>query len=499
MRIRFFEAAAVAMLSLALLPCQLSAAKIAVHFDKPLQVWDGFGVNYVETSQTRDYSKWPQDYGGFSTLTEKQRQEILEAIFGQDGLKPGIVKMFIDPFHEGVEKSGNDNNDPMKIELSKFTHERTTKWMRYFVRQGLKRTRAAERDLTIFCTLYGPPAWTTKQKIVRGRDLDPSEKYECAEYIVAFAKFMREEEGFPVNYVGLHNEGEHSDRWPEDGTDNENYSRHDYNMYWPPEQVVDFLTFMRKTLDANGLQDVGLTPGETTYWYRFRPIADAIVANDRALKNLSLITSHGFIGSSDPKSRWYNPDPYDNVPIATLRAKRPELHAWTTSATWGKMDISFIDTIRGHIYDTKVNGYIPWAAVQRHSQWVGGDPNPGTAFFVDDKGNYEIRPGYYLYKQVTRAGQPGMAVASVSSDGKDIGVIAFASCKTNNCDAFVVFNRSERAIPLEITITGCDPKGFSVFRTSTTEKYAKLPDTSVDQGRITYDCPPSSVTTFFAQ
>ncbi len=56
-----------------------------------------------------------------------------------------------------------------------------------------------------------------------------------------------------------------------------------------------------------------------------------------------------------------------------------------------------------------------WAVVQRHSQWVGGDPNPGTAFLVDDSGNYEVRPGYYLYRQVTRAGQPKLAVASASS------------------------------------------------------------------------------------
>lgn len=465
MHIRLLKAACLVILIYISMLSAVLASRVVVNFDKPLQVWDGFGVNYVETSQTRDYGKWPQDYGGFSTLTEKQRQEILDAIFSEEGLKPGIVKMFIDPFHEGMDKSGNDNDDPMKIDLSRYTHQRTTKWMRYFLGEGLKRTRAGGRDLTIFCTLYGPAPWMTKQKIPRGRDLDPAQKFECAEYIAAFAKFMREKEGFPIKYVGLHNEGEYPDRWPEEGTDNKADLRHDYNMYWPAEQILDFLSFMRKTLDANGLEDVGLAPGETTYWYRFRPIADAILGNENALKNLSLITSHGFIGSSDPKSRWYTPDPYDNVPIARLRAKRPELHAWTTSATWGKMDTNFIDTIRGHIYQTRVNGYVPWAVIQRHSQWVGGDPNPGTAFLVNDKGNYEVKPGYYLYKQVARAGQPGMAVASVSSDEKDIGVIAFASNKTKNRDAFVLFNNAARSTLVEITVAGTDSMNFSVFRT----------------------------------
>ncbi len=71
-----------------------------VDFSKILRDWDGFGVNYVEVAQTRDYQVDPQEYGGFSILTEAQRQEIIDLIFGEDGLKPGLVKMFLDPFHQ---------------------------------------------------------------------------------------------------------------------------------------------------------------------------------------------------------------------------------------------------------------------------------------------------------------------------------------------------------------------------------------------------------------
>jgi hypothetical protein len=61
------------------LPCSLLALlttragneiEAEVRFNKKLQVWDGFGVNYVEAAQMRDYRKRPQDYGGFSTLSE---------------------------------------------------------------------------------------------------------------------------------------------------------------------------------------------------------------------------------------------------------------------------------------------------------------------------------------------------------------------------------------------------------------------------------------------
>ena len=62
----------------------------SVAFDRILREWDGFGINYVETAQTRDYGNWPQDYGSFGLLAEENRQKIIELIFGDDGLKPSI-------------------------------------------------------------------------------------------------------------------------------------------------------------------------------------------------------------------------------------------------------------------------------------------------------------------------------------------------------------------------------------------------------------------------
>ncbi len=60
-----------------------------VDFSIHIRQWDGFGINYVEAAQTRDYDADPQEYGGFSLLSEQQRQETIDLIFGEDGLKPG--------------------------------------------------------------------------------------------------------------------------------------------------------------------------------------------------------------------------------------------------------------------------------------------------------------------------------------------------------------------------------------------------------------------------
>lgn len=465
-----------------------------VNFSKTIRPWDGFGVNYVEVAQTRDYEADPQEYGGFSIMSEADRQAVLDLIFGEDGLKPALIKMFLDSFHQDEPGADYDFN-PEVIDLDAYDHETTTQWMRYFVREGLAKTRARGADLEIITTLYGPPAWTTKQKFVRGRDIDPALKHEVAKYLVSWAKYLREVEDFPVTYVCLHNEGEDWMRWPLDGSTDDALS-HDYNMYWPPEQVAEFLKLVPPVLAAQGMDDVGVAPGETTNWYRFAEwgYADAIADNAEAVANLGLITSHGFKGA--PRGRWYGD--WRSLGIDSIREKRPGLHAWVTSTSWSDMDVWFVNEIRNNIYCAKVNGIIPWACIQRPGKWVGGDPNPGTAFRVYDDGHYEVMPGYYYFKQVSRVGQAGMAVARTISNDSEIGLIAFASNDTEHPDAFVVLNMADHAVPMKIEVEGTHATSFAVTRTSPDEAYVNLGEHTRVNGVVRYEAPAGSVTTFVA-
>jgi O-glycosyl hydrolase len=489
MRICLLLAAA----ALAASGAEVLGIRATVDFSKPLRVWDGFGVNYVEVAQTRDYSKDPQEYGGFSLLDENERQEILRLIFAEDGLKPGLLKMFLDPFHEPV----NDNSDASVIDMSKFDHEATTKWTRLFAREGLKLTKSRGGNLQIVTTLYGPPAWTTKQKFVRGRDLDPEQKREVAEYLISWAKYLRTSEGLPVKWLSLHNEGEDWVRWPKDGSTDDRAS-HDYNMYWPPEQVADFLAFMPGMLAKQGMSDVGVTPGECTNWLRFHEwgYAQEIADNPAAVKGLGLITSHGFV-SFERKNRWFAD--WRSTGNDILREKNPNLHSWVTSQSWGTMDADFINVIRGNIYNVKVNGIIPWAAIQRPAKWVGGDPNPGTAINVNEQGEYKVQPGYYYYKQVSRAGQPGMSVAHVVSNDTELGMIGFAKSATKNADAFVMVNISTVEKPVTIQIKGSTASAWEAYRTSESDRYTALGLQSARDGVLTYTAPARSVTTFYAK
>lgn len=478
--------------STTILVCMLCAVALGqeaipaeVDFSAHLRAWDGFGVNYVEVAQTLDYETDPQEYGGFSLLSEQERREIVDLVFGEDGLKPGLVKLFLDPWHQSAPDAP-------------FDHETSTRWMRHFVREGLATTRARGGDLTMITTLYGPPPWATQQRFLRGRDLDPARKEDLARYLIDWVRYLREDQDFPVKYLSLHNEGEAKQRWPEDGASGNIGKGHDYNLYWPPTQVVDFLRFLRPMMDAAGLAEVGITPGETTKWLLFHDLgyAQAIAEDPVALHNLGLITSHGFYSDKDRERI----GPNRSQGTELLRSKRPELHAWVTSTSWSKMDVFFLREMYENIYVAGANGIIPWACIQRPPQWVGGDPNPGCAFEVTEDGDYQIQRGYYYYKQICRAGQPGMAVAKTSVGEDTLRLIAFARNASAHPDAFLILNLSDDPKSIAVRVRGTEATTFGAFRTSdAADRYAAAGTFPVVDGVLRYEVPALSATTFYGK
>lgn len=474
---------------------------VNIRFDCPLRPWHGFGVNYVQSAQTRDYALYQQDYSGFSFANEDNRQKVMEMIFGEDGLRPGLTKLFLDPFHEGMIKEGNDNQDPIKIKLDGYDHTSTTEWIRYFNREGLRMMKEWGGSFTSISTLYSPAPWMTIQKYILGRDADPAERYEIAEYMVSWAKYLIEIEGIPVKYISFHNEGDAYYRWPRDGS-NPGEDHRDYNMYWPPEQVVDFLKITREVLDANDMHDIGLAPGETQTWYRFDQwgYARAIADDPQALENLDLMTSHSFANTDIPNSVYYGD--YRSIGQDLIHRYKPEVPVWITSMPWTEGP-DFVDNMRRDIYECKANGLIPWALIAGEKEWMGskGEYNDGSmdkAFLIWKDGSMEVSDRYYYYKQVSRAGQPGMLVAEVITLDPALGAMAFKGSDSVHQDAFVLVNKSNEQKQLTINIHGSECKDFRVYRTCEGENFLDLGLKSPHEGVMIYDCPARSVTTFFS-
>jgi O-glycosyl hydrolase len=481
-----------------------------VDFTKVIRPWDGFGFNYVETAQTFDYQKWPQDYGGFSKLEEKDKQEIIELVFGNDGLKVSLVKMFLDPLHQRMP-GGN------------YDHKTTTENMRYFVKNGLRTTEQRGDELSVITTLYSPPAYITKQKILRGRDLDPVHLDDLCDYYADWASFLKEE-GLPIKYISLHNEGEDWYRWPKDGGHGHIVEDgHDYNFFWPIGQTTQVINRLRENLDRRGLQDIGITNGEYTNWYRFNAwgYGNELANDKQAMDNLALITSHGFYVGDMAAGHWYGP--HSSSGNDKLREEKPELHSWTTSTAWNAFtrtepkvfytDWDFAKQLQSNIYEAKLNGIIPWAGIQNESEWNKPDPNPGCAIRVFDDGTWQINKAYYYYKQISRAGQPGTNVVDAYIMSSELSLIAFGKEKQGTGSSLVVINSSNEPRHMSLEMVGLNSNKFEAYRTSGREiiiikdtksptppegeNYVAVEDFKVDGEKLIYTAPPGSVTTFF--
>lgn len=457
----------------------------SIDFSEKISEWDGFGFNYVEAAQSRDYNPSPQDYGGFSLLTDEQKQEILQLVFGGEGLQVQIVKMFLDPYHQKTPESG-------------FEHEKTTSNMLDFVKKGLEITRQRGDDLEIITTLYGPPSWATKQKHIGGRDLDYSQADNLSIYMLDWVRYLRNE-GLPVNYLSLHNEGEDFYRWNfDDGS--QRLQKFDYNMYWPPEQVNHFLKILPEHASNYQLSDLKITNGEPSNWTRFYfwGYTDALYEDERALKNLGLLTTHGFINGNVRRLSYGLPN---RITTEMLRDKKPGLHCWITSFSWGDMGMDFIRMAHEHMYTSKVNALIPWAGIQNPSQWIGGDPNPGCAIQVNDDGSYQVRKGYYFYKQLTSAGKRGMSIVEAALANPVAFICAFGNNNSGHPDAFVLTsNIFIWSLPIKINIKGTDSTKFKAYRSSEDgkEKFKYIGIYEIKDGGIIYDPPQGTTTTFIA-
>jgi hypothetical protein len=77
--------------------------------------------------------------------------------------------------------------------------------------------------------------------------------------MVDWVRFLREEEKLPVKYLSLHNEGEDWRRWNQQGYTED--AGHDYNMFWPPEQVMEFVKLMPRKLEMAGLGEFPVVNG----------------------------------------------------------------------------------------------------------------------------------------------------------------------------------------------------------------------------------------------
>ncbi|NLE02274.1 MAG: hypothetical protein GX640_20620 [Fibrobacter sp.] len=436
-----------------------------IDFSKKLRDWDGFGISY-HPSEIAQIQENPG---------------VIESLFGHEGLKAAILQIFLGPHNQ--EYTDSDSNEEKPINLKDYKHQINDTGQLNVCKSALEEVSRWGGGLKILVTCLSPPGWMTKQKEVSGRDLDSSKRVDYARYMVSYVKYLVEECNLPVKYLSIHNQAEIWELWNDRGFLISNAGNP--KIYWPVEQLVDFIKLIRRLLDLNGLQHVGLTPGETQNWGNFYKwgYAEAIYDDPQALDALSILTSDSTVISK----KYTHACSCNSAGIDLLRQKKTDLHAWSTSIRTSHHRVSLLHEIYNNIYSTKVNAIILDCSVKSTSISLS-DSQFGNLNFAESN--------YFYIKPFFMAGQPGMGVSHTTCNGSEIEIIAFSSNSTRNPDSFLIINTSELAWEIPIEIRGSACGCFQAFRTSETENCLKLNAVSVREGKIVHTIPAVSITVF---
>ncbi len=455
-----------------------------VDFSKVIREWDGFGVCFSNRNCMKsdiDPYLFKLD---FQYLSKSNQNKIADLIFGSEGLRVGLIKTYINSYQ--LKKTNVKYNDGTTLNLSDFSFNPFDKSTQLFCDSAIDVSAKWGGTIRLLCTFTNPPEWMTKQNITGARDLDPTHRIDYACAMVAGIKILTNN-SYPVHYLSMHYHGEEWGKWNNcgDSTNNKMYS-----LFWPPEQVADFLKLLRRILDKNGLLNIKLTPGETSNWLRFCDwgYSNAIIDDPLVLNSLGLLTS------SD-SAIFFNQNnifAINSSGIDEIREKRPDLHAWFTSFHHIQDNPLSLLQIRQYIYNSKINSVFIGDVLNSESD----DSSQSLFRTVND--TLFIPDSYYYLKLICRAGQPGMAVCQVACNILDIYIIGFSSNNTRNHNSFIILNTSMSEYELPIEIRGCSDSAFSIYRTSSFEKCLYLGIAHVKEGKIHFKIAPFSATAFYS-
>ncbi len=431
-----------------------------VDFSRKLRDWDGFGICFSDKAAV--------DPGEYFPLNESHKR-FLQEVFGPDGLRMGIAKMFIDPFR--LNYCQQDSDEDRIVEVNEYHFQDLPSFHAQVAHYALEVVRSWGGELKIILSGLCPPAWMTRQKELSGRDLDPVNRIPYSRYLVAWVRYLSVSEKLPIYCLSLHSRGEMWQLWDSYGIPK--YSNTGMNLYWSPEMVVDFLKLIRRQLDHNGLEHIGLSPGDTKNWGNFYDwgYADQILEDPLALSAISLLTSNANLSG--------NSNDFCSTGIDLIHEKRPDLHAWVTTDELRNILPGSISALYKLIYRTKANSVILSTTIKKK-----------------DGGFAQIKDLSFL-KPVCKAGQPGMGVCQVRCNGSDISIIGFSRNSTRNTDSFVLINDDKQDWNIPVEIRGSASAKFSVYRTSESENFLRLPDVPVKEGKIRYLAPAKSVSGFY--
>ena len=358
----------------------------------------GFGAAFTETSAYN-----------FSLLGPTEQQKLIEAYFGETGLRYNFCRTQINASDFSIDEYVYVEDGD--VELKTFNIDRDRKYIIPMIKAALK----VNPDIWLFASPWSPPAWMKSNKSVRrgGRLLD--EYYPTwAKY---FSLYFREYKKEGIDFFGLtiQNEAKAVQGWE--------------SCVWTGrEEGVFAANYLRPTLDKDGFEDVRIMVWDHNK-ERIMERARESMSVPGAEKAIWGVGHHLYAGDHFDNLRMAHELYPDKALIATEN-NAYGVRGGDIAANWRDIE-TYVDETIGN-FNNFTSGAVAWNLVvdfktggPYHNTDAG---NSSAPVWVDaDKKDFILGPMYYTDGHFTKFIKRGAYRIGSSCYNDAIKVVAFSN------------------------------------------------------------------------
>lgn len=460
----------------------LSECSITLDFQKENQAIDGFGVAQAG---------WAD-----AVFVFPKRNELLEALFGEDGLRVNILRGEIFP-HYSIDslrsdfaiKADTSMNAAIRSDRNDLLR-RSQFWLTSQVRWKYPRTR-------FIFSAWSPPAWmkigghaTPDHPASNGR-LHPKHYRSYADYLADFYGAFHSA-GIDIYGISPSNEPGFAAPWN--------------SCLWSAEEMGDFIhnhllpVFKKRKIPSKII--LGENPAWSTVFERLKMISSAdfvntILSEYPDLEKERLIAAgHGYVLPDTIPL----PEELRRTPILPiLEAEKKDIPMWVTEIS----DITPLDlSMEDGLYWANVfHQYLTNAHVSAIVWWAGAQPTTNNESLIvlnQSSGEFVLSKRYDTFGNYTRYISPGSRCIENKSEGlpQEISVSSFKKGKQYT---MVVVNPTDSGITCLLKLKGAQACQELRSYTTTAGERWKEGQISCTDNRYRLQLPPKSVVTYTGQ
>lgn len=459
----------------------VSEADVVLHWDKEEQTMDGFGVAQ---------SGWAH-----YLYAHRKREEVLNLLFGKEGLHLNILRGEVFPYYwksEGETSFHVDADVDLSLDDPFFSIDYNAEGNEEAKKEALmkgqlwinKRVKALYDVDKLIYSVWCPPIYMKSNKDESGGYLKRSYYQQYADYLSAFCDAYRSV-GLETYAISPANEPEYAAPWS--------------SCLWLPGTTTlgpFIVNHLGPTLQAKH-PDVKIIFGENAQWTGIlgfvmgskNYVRDILNLNSRITNYPLIAAGHGYVDPVTKKDTGI--EPFSKAESKGIPVWLTEISdAMNTYAT--SMDDGIQWAVRFHRFLCEANASaIVW--------WAGALPDHGTnegLIYIDkNRIDYETGKRYETFGNFTRYIPVGSVRISAEYN-PDLGYMV-SGYKTDEGYTAVAINTNDEATTVDLALDTSNTTNYLVgYLTDDTHKWAVQDTIQGIDNTFMITLPPKSVITF---